>query len=98
MKDSNFTREVSKSNDAFLIYYTALADGEDITTEYKYFNKLARTVKGAIKVGVFRVDPAADNFQIMKKKYKFGNIGKNKPELRFYPNNQQMQSKIDGSY
>jgi|DEB0MinimDraft_12_1074336.scaffolds.fasta_scaffold24292_3 hypothetical protein len=84
--DKNFTSQVLDKTDANLIYFTVLPEDQPITAEYKYFNKLTRQLKGPVTVSVFRLDPHAENFNDLKKKYKVTTIDTMKPKLRYYPN------------
>ena len=86
MKENTFKKSVLSQDRAALVYYTTLPDGEDISTEFKQFTKLARQLKGALSVGVMRIDAKAPDFADVKKKFKLTSLDKNKPELRYYPN------------
>jgi len=80
-----------------LIYFTTVKD-DNFTAEYKQFNKLTRTLKGAIQTYVFRLDKSSPDFADMKKTYKLTKFGDQKPELRFYPNQLTGEMKDKASF
>jgi hypothetical protein len=84
--DKNFTKEILENKEASVVYFTTLNDTTDVKEEYKHFNKMARFLQGAIKIGVFRIDKNSDDFKAMVRKYKLSNINEEKPVMRFYPN------------
>lgn len=95
---TNFEKEVLESNEACVVYFTTLPADVDVMTEYRHFGSLERTLKGAIKVGIFRIDPAADDFSQIKKEYKAGSLAAGKPVIRFYPNEVKGELKNQASF
>lgn len=85
---TNFKTEILDSNDACLVYYTTLKEGEDLKKEYKEFGKLERELSGALKFLVFRMVDSGEsgNFADLKKEYKVSALSAGKPVIRFYPN------------
>lgn len=81
-----------------MVYFTTLARNEAVESEFKYFNKLIRTFRGVVHFSVFRLDPTADGFQELAKKYKVGSLAAGKPKLRYYPNQATGDSKFGRSY
>jgi hypothetical protein len=69
-----------------LVYFTTLDEKADVMTEYKQFNNLERTLQGAVKVAIFRMDPKSEGFTKLKKEFKAGTLNEGKPVIRFYPN------------
>ena len=55
LNPSNFEKEVLKSNDSWVVYFTALGQDQPISKEYKFFKKLVRQFMGPVKIGVFRI-------------------------------------------
>ena len=80
---ADFEKMVLADTEPWLVYFTTSAE-EDLTSEYKYFNKLTRQIQGAVKVGVFRFEK--DDAEL-KKKLKVAGLDAGKPKIRFYPNN-----------
>jgi hypothetical protein len=89
---------VFESNEACVVYFTTLPADVDVMTEYRHFGSLERALKGAIKVGIFRIDPAADDFSQIKKEYKAGSLAAGKPVIRFYPNEVKGELKNQASF
>ena len=56
--------------------------------EYKKFNALEITLKGAIKLAIFRMDSSGEtgSFSQFKKDYNAASLVDGKPVIRFYPN------------
>jgi len=97
IEHQNFTKQIINSKEAALIYFTTVKD-DNLTAEYKQFNKLTRTLKGAIQTYVFRLDKSSPDFAEMKKTYKLTKFGDQKPELRFYPNQLTGEMKDKASF
>lgn len=85
---TNFQKEIIDTDEACLVYFTTLVEGEDLQSEYKEFKKLERDLRGAVKLAVFRMDASGEsgNFSELKKEYKVGSLNVGKPVIRFYPN------------
>ena len=67
LNSENFDQEVASINDAVIIYFTTLGPDEDVEKEYKYFMNLLMQFSGPVKTMVFRMSPAADDYQELKK-------------------------------
>ena len=98
VSEKTFATEVLKSDQAQLVYFTTLAQDQDIKNEMKYFNKMIRTFKGVLGISVFRMDAGSPDFSKTAKKYKVGTLNVNKPKLRFYPNRATGDIKDSRSY
>ena len=83
---ANFTTEVVDSQSGWLVYFTTLPAGEDVSSEYKAFKKLARAIKGITKVGVFHLEKSLDSFEALRKEYKVPTLDEGKPKMRYLPN------------
>ena len=81
-----------------MVYFTVLDEDQEVQSEFKAFNKLLRQLNGAVRVGVFRLDPSSADFQSQAKKYKVGSLSSSKPILRFYPNRETGKDKDYGSF
>jgi hypothetical protein len=89
---------VLASKEAQMVYFTTLAKDEAVESEFKYFNRLIRQLKGVVTFHVFRIDPSASNFAELTKKYKVGSLAKGKAKLRYYPNVATDENKMQKSY
>jgi len=98
VNEANFTSEVLGSDEAHLVYFTLLPANKKVTDEYKFFNKLTRTLSGPVKVSVFRLNPSAANFNDLKKQFKVTTVDTEKPKLRYFPNKATGESKMSKSY
>jgi hypothetical protein len=79
---------------ASLVYFTALPSDQEPVQEFKGFNKLARALKGSVKVGVFRLtgEDAAES----RKKFRLSEGSK--PELKFFPNSEAGEQKLNQAF
>ena len=96
MRADNFTKVVLEYENPYLLYFTTLEDGELMKTEWKYFAKLVRYVRGAIDLGVYRVKP--EELAAVKKDHRLKDLKAGRPLLRYYPNRMKGDVKNAASF
>lgn len=62
-----FQKQVLDSELAHLVYYTTLGENAEVTSEFRYFNRLIRALKGVVQFEVFRIDPKRADFAELAK-------------------------------
>ena len=58
---------------------------------------MARFLYGAVKIAVFRVDKAREDFKAIVRKFKVTDLDVEKPQMRFYPNDLEGEAKSQAS-